>query len=700
MVSVIMPLVPQPGPLLNLTQVVCTAVSEISKQRVPDEMEVIFTSSNPLHRELPCVRLAVRVNPRLFRHVQHTGASGWFELLNTAWGAARGQYITLARVEDRLAHPTVRLKARYMTSKTTCQLLSTAVYPTEVPARSFGEARIIGVARHDKSVRETPVRPHNLFTWAEARRRGFSPTRSSITGPNNFVREAPMWESDLRSSVGMFNTSLGDLADWELFLRATTRGKMLCHLSVALQTYYTPPAQHSLDLSHAHSADAIPALDQADVEHRQSRVEMVVRMHARYVALRVLIINEVPLSGVEGSHVRMGQVVQEMVDAGHHVTYVSRDTAWSWEMAKWVESGRASGIHVIVGDADLKSLHSLGNFDMVICAAWYWRCGAPSIPDLAMARLGVAHSKRIVVLSDDIHWVRAEQQQLVDSSCELYMGAVKDRELRDYSRADMIVAVTEEDAQYMRPYLKNKAHEYECVRHIPIIAKPVPALKGLEDSYRRRTTFLYVGSHHFGNRKAVRWLVNEVFPIVRRSIPEAQLHLVGADIWKEYAEGHEGVVPHGVIPELQPHMQAAKVMLVPNLVGGSGISTKTLLALESGLPFVTTPIGVTGVNADRTPEAFHIANDAREFARIATALFTDHQLWRDQAEAMRKHVLSHLSRGKLAAKVQETVYTISSDKCISARWQNMENLQNLRKAAQLKRYQVQQQERAKENAHM
>jgi len=186
-----------------------------------------------------------------------------------------------------------------------------------------------------------------------------------------------------------------------------------------------------------------------------------------------------------------------------------------------------------------------------------------------MARLGVAHSKRIVVLSDDIHWVRAEQQQLVDSSCELYMGAVKDRELRDYSRADMIVAVTEEDAQYMRPYLKNKAHEYECVRHIPIIAKPVPALKGLEDSYRRRTTFLYVGSHHFGNRKAVRWLVNEVFPIVRRSIPEAQLHLVGADIWKEYAEGHEGVVPHGVIPELQPHMQAAKVMLVPNLVGGS-----------------------------------------------------------------------------------------------------------------------------------
>jgi len=67
---------------------------------------------------------------------------------------------------------------------------------------------------------------------------------------------------------------------------------------------------------------------------------------------------------------------------------------------------------------------------------------------------------------------------------------------------------------------------------------------------------------------------------------------------------------------------------------------------------------------------------------------------------MRKHVLSHLSRGKLAAKVQETVYTISSDKCISARWQNMENLQNLRKAAQLKRYQVQQQERAKENAHM
>jgi hypothetical protein len=116
----------------------------------------------------------------------------------------------------------------------------------------------------------------------------------------------------------------------------------------------------------------------------------------------------------------------------------------------------------------------------------------------------------MVVLSDDIHWIRAQQQQLVESSCELYTGPVKDRELRDYARADMIISVTEEDSTSMRPYLGNNLHAAECVRHVPIVAKEPPPTRIAYETYRKRSTFLFVGSHHYGNQRAVKWLLDEV----------------------------------------------------------------------------------------------------------------------------------------------------------------------------------------------
>ena len=47
----------------------------------------------------------------------------------------------------------------------------------------------------------------------------------------------------------------------------------------------------------------------------------------------------------------------------------------------------------------------------------------------------------------------------------------------------------------------------------------------------------------------------QVFPLLRSLVPNAELVLVGAEIWVEFAKNHEGVQPHGVVSELMPFLR-------------------------------------------------------------------------------------------------------------------------------------------------
>lgn len=109
-------------------------------------------------------------------------------------------------------------------------------------------------------------------------------------------------------------------------------------------------------------------------------------------------------------------------------------------------------------------------------------------------------------------------------------------------------------------------------------------------------------------------------------------------------------------------------MLLPNLVGGSGISTKTLLALENGIPFITTPKGTTGTTASATPEAFRISNMSSTFATLAVDTYLSEELWSSQVKAMRRHVQAHLSTVKLSSMLQQALYVAGTNQCVSPRW--------------------------------
>ena len=76
---------------------------------------------------------------------------------------------------------------------------------------------------------------------------------------------------------------------------------------------------------------------------------------------------------------------------------------------------------------------------------------------------------------------------------------------------------------------------------------------------------LFTGTmNYWANAEAVVHFVRHVFPIVRRSVPGAQFHIVGADPAAEVlALAGDGVSVHGRVPDMRPYLARATVVVAP-----------------------------------------------------------------------------------------------------------------------------------------
>lgn len=139
---------------------------------------------------------------------------------------------------------------------------------------------------------------------------------------------------------------------------------------------------------------------------------------------------------------------------------------------------------------------------------------------------------------------------------------------------------------------------------------------------KKRLVFIGPESH-MPNKQGLKWFLEEVFPIVRKKIPDVTLEIIGRwsnptiDEWKSLFQGINFL---GYVEEL-PSAIAQSVLIVP-LFQGSGIRMKILEACNVGIPFVSTTIGAEGLGFTDGENCF-ITNDANNFADDIVQLITD-----------------------------------------------------------------------------
>jgi glycosyltransferase involved in cell wall biosynthesis len=177
---------------------------------------------------------------------------------------------------------------------------------------------------------------------------------------------------------------------------------------------------------------------------------------------------------------------------------------------------------------------------------------------------------------------------------------------------------------------------------------------GLEGPKQNEAIFLgnLTVSH---NRDAARHLVRDIWPLVRKRIPDATLRLVGKhDANLRSLASKQGVILSGFVEDLSPVFRCARIALAP-LRFGSGLQNKVLEAMASGLPVVATPLVSQPINAEPEREIL-IATTAAEQAEAACRLLKDDGLAMRVGQAARAFVLSRFTWDCAGKRMQEILH--------------------------------------------
>jgi hypothetical protein len=147
---------------------------------------------------------------------------------------------------------------------------------------------------------------------------------------------------------------------------------------------------------------------------------------------------------------------------------------------------------------------------------------------------------------------------------------------------------------------------------------------------------LMVGAYGYHpNEDAAEFFITEVLPRIRRRVPEAELHLVGALPQKipSYHRKPVGVKFLGYADDLPATYAASRIVICPIRYGG-GTRVKLVEAAGWGKPIVSTTIGAEGLGMVHGNDAL-IADTAESFADACISLLTDDELCRAVARGAR-----------------------------------------------------------------
>jgi polysaccharide biosynthesis protein PslH len=166
-----------------------------------------------------------------------------------------------------------------------------------------------------------------------------------------------------------------------------------------------------------------------------------------------------------------------------------------------------------------------------------------------------------------------------------------------------------------------------------------------------RTVMFFGAINYFPNVDGLRFLFDEVWPIVARTHPEARLKIVGQHPTPEVlAFRGPRVEVTGRVDDLRPHLARAAVTVVPLRIGG-GTRFKILEAMAMARPVVSTTLGAEGIDAVAGRDIL-LADDAVGLAAAIGRVLDDARLGEELGARGRALVEEHYSWSAASRKLE------------------------------------------------
>src|SRR3989344_1278312 len=260
-----------------------------------------------------------------------------------------------------------------------------------------------------------------------------------------------------------------------------------------------------------------------------------------------------------------------------------------------------------------------GDFDLIHAETFYVM---PHIPKTNIPILLVEQTLEYLVYR---HF--AKESTILPLKPFLYIDVTKMKywELKYWKQANKVAAMSEEDKNFMLSQIPDL--------DVDIVPNGVDSAFFAEKVFKKpkEPIILYLGNFTWlQNREAVEVLMKDVWPKIKKQVSNAKLWIIGKNA-KDFFAGLESKdIRIDQVEDVREAYQQATVLVAP-IYGGGGTRYKNFEAFASGLPVVTTSIGIGGIDAKDGVDVI-IRDEPKEIAKAAVDIIKNPQLSEEIAE--------------------------------------------------------------------
>lgn len=233
--------------------------------------------------------------------------------------------------------------------------------------------------------------------------------------------------------------------------------------------------------------------------------------------------------------------------------------------------------------------------------------------------------------TEDLHCLRHARREAVKQnrpfqSSDL-LNEVAKREIASIYRCDLSLIISEYEMEVLKTHFKV---DEALLHYLPFMLEPISeedqkAWLALEE----RQHFVTIGNFlHPPNWDAVQYLKADIWPLIRKQLPNAEMHVYGAYCSDKHRQLHsekDGFLIKGRAESAVEVISKARVLLAP-LRFGAGLKGKLVEAIQCGTPSVVTSIGAEAMHGN-LPWSGSIADAPEDFAQSAVQFYTDKSAW-------------------------------------------------------------------------
>lgn len=348
---------------------------------------------------------------------------------------------------------------------------------------------------------------------------------------------------------------------------------------------------------------------------------------------QILVIDALtPMPDRDSGSMRLVNIIRLLIEEGAHVVYLPADGLYQGEYTQRLQRMGVEVWYAPYAGARPAWFREHGpRFDSVMVSRHY------VLSELRKLIRTYAPQATLIFDTVDLHYLRERRTAEASGSAALVRtaGRTRTRELALVAEADVTVVVSEAEIEVLAADAPGE---------------PVALLSNVHEThgsglpYAERKDLVFVGGFgHPPNVDAVRWLAEEIMPIVRARLPEVVLHVIGPDAPEEIValSSRPGIEIHGFVERIEPFMEGARLSLAP-LRFGAGVKGKINLAMAHGQPVVGTTVAVEGMHLHPGDDVL-VADDAAGLADQIVLAYQDEELWKRLSAGGLRNIEEHFS---------------------------------------------------------